>query len=424
MSKLNVVLLLLAFASVGIIFHLYRFTCSREEAYLYPTALSDQGVLPFNRTTGLLGENGRRNFYPHRDLIIRSVYFDDRPRNYHTNTSVFLILVHQKITKGNLISGCQIDNLRTSKFVVNLIGETRLWRAYPQYDKIDHEEVLVHCYDLPGKNGSEAYLYYKTSENSTDEVRVASERALMFPAPRITPQSEEGRKYDLTILTCTKVYGTPPWLREWLTYQRAIGVDHVHLISDDSLTRNIPKDLSNELERYVAEGFLSVDFWIAWLKNGAEVWYHNQGLILEDCIYQFRGTYDYVFILDTDDFFIPREPEQKKAHYYIDKLCIRDKKGTCKFRWVEYYPDHYGLNSSIPALNGNITSQLKNYTHMMQGNRKSVHRTEALIDSATHYAFSIVEGFGRVEYPVDVAYVAHMRKGKKPPVGHLVYGQP
>ena len=364
-----------------------------------------------------------RRFFPSKDVIVRAVYFDDRPRNNHRNASVFLALVWQPITKNNLIEGCQVGGRRAEKFDVKLIGETKMWRIYPQYNKIDHEEVLIHCYDLPASNGSDAYLYYKTSVNDTAERRVKSVRPLMVPAPRVPPTSEEGSKYNLTVLTCTKVYGNPPWLRQWLEYQKAIGVDHVHLTADESFFRGIKKDLSYFLVDLMENGFLSVDFWVMWLNQGKEVWYHNQGLILEDCIYQFRGTYDYVFILDTDDFFTPREPNQPKAQYYIDKLCVRERKGTCKFRWVEYYPDHYGLNTTTPP-HGNLTAQLKSYTHLNQGNRKSVHRTQAVVDSATHYAFEIIPGYERVEVPVQTAYVAHIRKSKKPDMKKVVEGLP
>ena len=367
--------------------------------------------------------DGRRGHFPSKEVIIRSVYFDSRQRKDHHNTSVFLVLVWKNITDNRLLSGCQIGDKRSENWDFALIGETRLWRVYPQYNVIDHEEVIINCYDLPGRNGSEAYIFYKTSLNSTNEKMVRSERPLMFPAPRRTPTSSMGLKYNLTILTCTKVFGNPPWLIEWLTYQRAIGVDHVHLIAEESFFRSIGKKLSLMLEDLIVEGFLSVDFWIMWL-SGREVWYHNQGLILEDCLYQFRGTYDYLFILDTDDFFTPRVPGEDKAHYYINRLCVRKDTGSCMFRWVEFYPDYYGFNQSIPLVNGNVTNLLRSYDHYNQGNRKSVHRTDALIDVATHFAFHLVDGYSKVEFPVDLAYVAHVRKSKRPTLKDIIVGLP
>lgn len=380
-----------------------------------------------NASTRNMGDslNGnRRDIFPSKDVLIRAVYFDSRPRKGHHNASVYLVLVWKNITDNNLITGCQVGKKKTKHFDVQLIGETGYWRVYPQYNIIDHEEVMVHCYDLPVYDGEEALLYYKMTKDSNKEIFVRSERPLMFPKPRVKPTSVEGLKYNLTILTCTKVFNNPTWMKEWLLYQRSIGVDHVHLTAEETFFQSISKELASYLESLIAEGYLSVEFWVTWLQNGKQVWYHNQGLILEDCIYQFRGTYDYVYILDTDDFFVPRVPEEKKAHYYIDRFCVREKVGNCKFMWVEFYPDTFGMNKSISVANGNMTNQLLDFSHMIQGNRKSVHRTEAIVDAATHYAFDIIEGYERVEYPMEVAYVAHVRKSLPPDMKSLVKGLP
>lgn len=369
----------------------------------------------------------RRDIFPSKDVLVRSVYYDDRRRDGHQNTSVFLVLVLKRIMDDKLIMGCKVGEKKAKHFDARLIGETRLWRVYPQYNVIDHEEVIVHCYDLPVKDGDEAFIYYKVQKNSSKEVFVRSERPLMFPKPRVKPTSVEGLKYNLSVLTCTKVYGNPLWLKEWLTYQKTIGVDHVHMIADESLFRAISNELAFFLESLITDGFLSVDFWIAWLNNGRQVWYHNQGLILEDCIYQFRGTYDYVYILDIDDFFNPRVPNEKKVHYYINRMCVKKKKkkvATCKFRWIEFFPDFYGMNKSVRIEDGNMTNQLINFSHMMQGNRKSVHKTNAMVDSATHYAYDIMKGYERIEFPMEVAYVAHIRRFNKPDKKTLINGPP
>lgn len=52
------------------------------------------------------------------DVIIRSVYFDDRPRDGHSNTSVFLLEVDAKIVEYNLLSGCQAGEYEASYFQV------------------------------------------------------------------------------------------------------------------------------------------------------------------------------------------------------------------------------------------------------------------------------------------------------------------
>ena len=359
------------------------------------------------------------SFHFSKDLFVRAVYFDSRPRDGHQNVSVFLVVCVRNITDDNLITGCVVDGVPAKDYSVKLIGETPLWRAF--YNYINHEEVLVHCYDLPARNGSTAHIAYRANKKTDVVTLAASERPLFIPAPRITPTSEEGRKYDLTVVACAKVFNRPPWLKEWLTYQKTLGIDHVHLDAEDSFVNNggMNQDYIREM---MAEGFLSVDIWKRYL-NGGEIWYHNQGLIYEDCPYRFMGTYDYIVMMDTDDFFTPRVPTEKKIHYYISRYCMDKTIGSCKFRWVEYYPDSYGMDKNISTEDGNMTKALKSYTHYNQGNPKSLHRTTVLIDTATHYAYKMMPGFRIFNVPVSVAYVAHVRLYKKAGQG-LVEGLP
>lgn len=347
-------------------------------------------------------------FYPSKDLFVRAVHFDSRPRDGHHNASVFLVVCLKTITDNNLIQGCQVDGQAANKFSVKLIGETPLWRAF--YNYINHEEVLVHCYDLPARNGSTGHIAYRKTAGSV-VVLAASERPLLMPAPRVDPTSKEGKKYNLTVVACAKIFNHPPWLEEWLTYQRTLGMDHIHLDAEDSFQKNgmMQKPF---VARMIDEGFLSVDIWKEYL-SGSEIWYHNQGLIYEDCPYRFRGTYDYIIMMDTDDFFTPRVPTEKKIHYYIDRFCRGKGIGSCKFKWVEYYPDAVGMNSSVSIADGNVTRALTSYSHYNQGNPKSLHRTTVLIDTATHYAYLMMPGYTIVPVSVNIAYVAHVRLYKK-----------
>ena len=357
-------------------------------------------------------------FYPSKELFVRAVHFDDRPRDGHLNTSVFLVVAIRTITDKKLIVGCQIDNHVADAFKVELIGETPLWRAF--YNHINHEEAMVHCYNLPATNNSVGYISFKTSQNSTVKI-AASERLVKFPAPRIAPTSEEGKRYNLTIVTCAKVFNSPPWLSEWITYQRTLGVDHIHFDAEDTFKKygaiNNP-----DLQAAIKSGYVTVELWKQYL-NGNELWYHNQGLMYEDCAYRFRNTYDYIVMVDTDDFFTPRVPGEGKLHYYIDKYCRGKTTGSCKFKWIEFFPDHYGLNNAT-VNDGNITRRLANYSHYNQGNPKSLHRTNVVLDAATHYAYKMVVGYHIEQVPPNVAYFAHIRKKKGPPSKGLKIGLP
>ena len=350
------------------------------------------------------------SFHPSKELFIRVVHFDDRPRDGHRNTSVFLVVALKFVTDNNLIVGCQIDHHVAKDFRYELIGETPLWRAF--YNHINHEELMVYCYDLPATSDSIGYITYSTKVNSTVTKMAASERRVKFPAPRIPPTSRVGKKYNLTIVACAKIFHKPPWLGEWITYQKTIGVDHIHFDAEDTFEKyGYIKDPT--LRAAMKSGYVSVEIWNGYL-NGNELWYHNQGLIYEDCGYRFRNTYDYIVTVDTDDFFTPRVSGEGKLHYYINKYCRDKATGSCKFKWIEFFPDYYGFNN-LTASDGNITRRLSNYSHYIQGNPKSLHRTNVLLDTATHYAYRMVSGYRIQQVSPNVAYFAHIRKKKNPP---------
>ena len=369
---------------------------------------------PQNVTTQVLP-----TFYPSKELFVRAIYFDSRAKKYqqHRNSSVFLIVVKKSITDRKLIVGCQIDNKIARDFEVRLIGETPLWRHF--YPKINHEEAFVECFDMPAKNGSNGYIHFKRDENSPIEI-AASERPLLILQRKVKPLTPEAKKYGFTIAACAKIFGSrPPWLEEWLLYQRALGVQHVHLDAEDSfkLAGGLDKPF---IKKAMQEGFLSVDVWNKYLAPN-ELWYHNQGLIYEDCVYRLQGVYDYLILIDTDDFLTPRIPTEKQLYYYINKYCRGENIGSCMFKWIEYYPDQFGLNKSIPIPDGNLTSQLKNYSHFIQGNPKSLHKANVIIDAATHYAYKMLKGYKVNQVSLDVMYAAHIRKGNKMMTGEALH---
>lgn len=124
------------------------------------------------------------------------------------------------------------------------------------------------------------------------------------------------------------------------------------------------------------------------------------------CVYRFRGTYDYVFVLDSDDFFNPVLKDHQ-IHFYVKNYCHENSIGSCAFKWVLYYPD-CGLKSG-PIEDGNVTSRLKSSKADVLIYTKSLHKTSALLDATFHYAAALMLGYKTVFVPMDVAYVAHVR---------------
>ena len=349
---------------------------------------------------------------PVRDVVVRSVYFDDRPRyqSKHENSSVFMLEVKKEIVQQNLIIGCGAGDQVTQQLEVRLCGVYTWIHENPNLTHLTHDEVMVDCFDLPTYNGSDAFIIYKPYNTSAEVVITYSERQVMMPA---TPPQQYfyEQLYPFTIISCTRVFDHPPWLNEWLQYQRTIGIDHIHFVALNSFED--AGGLNNTLlKEMIEEGYVSVDVWKEWLSD-SEIYYHSQILALEDCIYRFRGTYDYALTVDTDDFFIPRVSGQKDLHYYVRHWCRHS--GSCKFPWIEYYPD-CGLKYT-DGMKGNITAALVSSVYHRREVRKSLHRLSAVLDIGIHHEWKLMKGYRTRIVPPQRAYIAHIRQGIMPQDG-------
>lgn len=334
------------------------------------------------------------------DVIIRSVYFNDRPQNGYENTAIFLLEVNRSIWEENLIVACGVGSLVSYKFQTWPCGDFILHKwICKSFPNLIQGELMVHCYDLPVHNGSTAFIIYKLSQSSSLQIVAQSPHRLMIPG---APQSQ----VEIKIVTCSRVFNRPLWLVEWLRYQKTIGVDHVHIITDakaDELQ-------GAHFKQAVKSGFVSVEVWQHWQND--EIY---EALAYEDCIYRFRGAYDYAFVLDTDDYFIPVNPSEKRLHYYVDKWC--KYVASCAFSWIEYYP---ACGVKGKPTDGNVTAELKSSVSLERKSHKFLHR---LSDIDVKLAESVVlelrsfqmnDQHGRVKIPSDEAYVAHHRKNKLP----------
>ncbi len=144
--------------------------------------------------------------------------------------------------------------------------------------------ALVTCFGLPpvaeNQGTKSAILYINPSGILLPS---QSERPLMILPPAVAGNG------PYKILCCTAVvFGRPEYLKDWLVYQKAIGVDHVYMIAADSFM-----DLNQTYIRTaVSEGFLTLQIWREYLKSDVDIRYHSQLLAYQDCIFRFKHSYD------------------------------------------------------------------------------------------------------------------------------------
>ena len=368
----------------------------------------------------LFGNNGalwippfssaKEELLPSRNLIVRAAYYDPRPRNGHINTTVFLIEVHKHLLGNRSIVGCGVGNKVTT--TLSIRTEKKHSWLHQVHPRLTHDVAMVDCFDLPVKAGLKAFIWYtiKQANSSTvDLFRVESEHPCFVPTPK-----QNHNKDDVKIVTCMgAVRDFPPYLNEFIRYQKYLGVDHIYMTGEDSIIRNGVFESDEYVLKAMHEGYISFTFWHSWL-NEEHIFYHSQMLGYHNCIYRFQGTYDYVFIIDSDDFFIPLVPNAKTLDYYVNKYCHL---GSCLFEWIEFYPD-CGVQWERLGQHGNVTNTLVSHvSKRLSRDGKCLNRVSAILDSGIHRPEEILDGYRKVHIPPTVAYVAHVRRNRKPPGG-------
>lgn len=352
------------------------------------------------------------HFLPSDQIIVRAVYLDPRPRNGFLNTSVFLVEIRKGLLAREAVVACGTASGVSTAFTVRMAGNSR-W-AHETEPYLTHDVAMIDCFGLPPTpSGSRAFLWYERSVGDdgrkTQLYRVESEQRYFVPLPKRTHNED-----DLRIVVCMAVVrDVPSYMKEFLRYYKYLGVDHVYMVGEDSFFRNGIVETDAFVQKALTEDFISFTLWHQWLST-EEVFYHSQMLAHQDCIYRFQGTFDYAFLVDSDDHFIPLVPERNTLDFYVERYC---RFGSCVFPWVEYFPD-CGQEWEWLGSHGNVTNTLVSRTHNRRVRAgKSIHRLSAILDAGTHKPQLLLQGYHHVFVPPSIAYVAHIRRNRQPPNG-------
>ena len=344
-----------------------------------------------------------------KTLVVRRAYYENRKRKGHRNSVVFVLEMKRSVSS-TVFKGCQVGSTYSSKVHFRRSMQYK-WAIERKH--VTKDVAFVDCFDIDGvTDGDSAFLtisQLQVGPVKLKEVKIKSQQNLIVPQSRMSLPHP-------SLVTCiaTVRYGAvspseDDMLYQWLRYQKTIGVDHVHMIAEDTFVTK--GDMDHPIvENALKENFLSIDFWPRWF-NETEIYHSSQHLAYNDCLYRFQGVYDYVLFSDSDDFFVPCG-ESKSIKTYLKRWCV-GKTASCNFQWRQFYPG-CGWSPKSVGPDGNLTATLTSKKSKPTHNFKSAHQIEGVVDVGVHIAFSLMPGYKKTMVPLKDAYFAHLRKRKVP----------
>lgn len=342
----------------------------------------------------------------HRLVLPRAAYFDGRRRGKYANATVILAHMNKSIIDRNIIITCIVGGHKVNFFKVQTMKINK-WidRNHPE---CTHDNVIIICYNTPGHDKARVSLVYKNPDNSSEYLETDSEHTLFIP--HATSNSSKQDKTASGVIVCTTVFESPPYFREWLHYQKTLGVDFVYINAQESFTKS---KLFDDLffKHLLIGGFAEVKVWKEYL-NKKEIFYHSQALYYQNCLYRFQNVYEYVIMSDTDDFLIPKGVDMMSMGLHQLLLNVFELKpilGSIRLRWIRYYEPTCGLNFTA-IHDGNLTRHLNMSSAVREKNFKSIHKISATLEAKIHEVAELMPGYHWSIVPDDLLYMSHVKK--------------
>ena len=195
--------------------------------------------------------------------------------------------------------------------------------------------------------------------------------------------------------------GTEWLLKEWIQYQKATGVDFIHLYSKQGHLMG--------LEESQHSGFLFIDEWQSVLKEDLQM----QSLQIMDCLYRYQGLFDYVLVYDTSDYFVPMMEEKVDIKDYIVKMFSSVHTGSVLLRRVVYgISDSCKLKSKLHSMmvHPNISEVLSQHEFKeLDTVTKGIHKISATREITQQKSVTLIAGYVTQQVPPEIAYIVHIR---------------
>ena len=326
------------------------------------------------------------NFTSNSDLVPHRVYFDRRPQSSHSNATVVSISVLLKYR--DKIVGCDVDGV---VYKNPSVSDIVLRNFIARYRRVSHVDCFVYCFDMDVVVDSVVSILYE--KNGT----IVSVPALTDVVIPDYETEEDG------VMVCATGFGEVPYLGQWLTYQKTVGIKFIHINANPSFLANF--NSSVELRNYSKNGYVSVESWELRLDN-KQVFYHSQSLKYQDCVLRYQGRYKYVMVIDFDEYFVPFD-QAKDVLSYARKF-IKGNIGTIILPRQDYFCMLKGAKDGPMPSDGNLTRlySTARSTHPHEG--KSIHLMKAVRQNSVHRVGEVFPPYNILNYR-DSPKSAHCR---------------
>jgi len=320
------------------------------------------------------------------DLVPHRAYFDRRPQGSHSTATVVSISV--LLEYRDKIVGCDVDGVIGNKTaVVDIV----LSGFIAKYHPVTHVDVFVYCYDMDVVPESAVSVLYRKNGSVISVPAMAD-----IVIPNFGAEEE-------SVMVCAAGFGRVPYLDQWLTYQKEVGIKFIHINVNPEFLVNF--NSSAVLQNFSNIGYVSVELWESYL-NETQVFYHSQSLKYHDCVLRYQGKFKYIMVIDFDEYFVPFGNEKDVLSYA--KTLIKGNVGSVILPRQNYYCMIKGGKEGPMPGDGNLTKLYSptGSSHPYEG--KSIHLTKAILQNSVHRAGELFSPYTILNYR-DSPSEAHCR---------------
>ncbi|RXG54782.1 hypothetical protein Avbf_11618 [Armadillidium vulgare] len=336
-----------------------------------------------------------------RDLFIYSAYYDERQRP----AVVRVISIVKRMSKK---FSCQVwttnGNKYDGKVLIKLIREN--WG-------LKYSAAFLICKDFRLKHGEIAEaITIKTQKNASSETRI---KIMHFPSTG----------YEGNFSVCVKPfhyeYNRAVWLVEFIELHRILGVRKFFFYN-----HTVGEELEKALQYYIKEGLVEVFQWSLPVITQKEI--RTEGIFasLNDCNLRNVGRYRFTFMIDLDEFIIPRD-----ANNYHELFAdLGEEHSSYVFQNVFFYlywnndttasnllygtPNSigtklYGNESEGPYLLTAYKTTRLSVPHKHNTRSKYVVQPERVIECGNHFAWESIGEKSVLNVGHDIALSHHYR---------------